>query len=214
MLRVAWTELRPENIVWPRQRDDDTGLSATRQSCALLTLSHDRRMLQLTFIVEERRLSWSRPAVDLRRVRVRPLAERRSLASVEETLVDPNATPAAAIDEVAARIRQARSEGASVMLVYGALLVPSSGLCFGERHRERRHTRASRIAPARLDQYHVVAPRALDGASGYRGGQAGAVRACPPPLLPGRRSRSTPDVTGTRNGEPAGDENLEQQERT
>jgi hypothetical protein len=75
-------------------------------------------------------MSWSRPALDLSRVRVRPLAERHSLSNVEETLVDPNARPApvgaaeaAAIDEAAERIRQARGRGASVMLVYGAHLV-------------------------------------------------------------------------------------------
>jgi hypothetical protein len=75
-------------------------------------------------------MSWSRPALDLSQVQVRPLAQRRSLTGVEEVLVDPatppppiNAAMAAAIEEVAARIRAARQRGASVMLVYGAHLV-------------------------------------------------------------------------------------------
>ena len=73
-------------------------------------------------------MNWSRPALDLRRVRVRPLAERRSLTSVEEVLVDPSAIPepvnaGPVIDEVASRIRRARHRAASVMLMYGAHLV-------------------------------------------------------------------------------------------
>jgi hypothetical protein len=75
-------------------------------------------------------MSWSRPALDLAQVQVRPLGQRRSLASIEAILLDPAATPspvdaaaAAAIDETAARIRQARGRGASVMLIYGAHLV-------------------------------------------------------------------------------------------
>jgi hypothetical protein len=75
-------------------------------------------------------MSWSRGCLDLRRVQVRPLAERRSLSSVEKILVDPAATPAsispsnaAAIDDIALRIRRARERAASVMLVYGAHLL-------------------------------------------------------------------------------------------
>ena len=63
-------------------------------------------------------MSWSRPALDLSRVRTRPLAERRSLASVEAILVDPAAVPgavnaetAAAIEEAARRVRRARGAG-------------------------------------------------------------------------------------------------------
>jgi hypothetical protein len=68
--------------------------------------------------------------LDLGRVRVYPLAQRKSLTSVEEILVDPAASPkpldapmSASIDEAAERIRAARGRGASVMLVYGAHLV-------------------------------------------------------------------------------------------
>lgn len=75
-------------------------------------------------------MSWSRAALDLSRVRVYPLGQRKSLTRVEDILVDP-ATPAkavdapesAAIDEAAARIRAARERGASVMLIYGAHLL-------------------------------------------------------------------------------------------
>ncbi len=75
-------------------------------------------------------MSWSRPPLDLSRVRVFPLAQRRSLTVADEILVDPAATPkplapplSAAVDEVAARVRAARRRGASVMLIYGAHLL-------------------------------------------------------------------------------------------
>jgi hypothetical protein len=75
-------------------------------------------------------MSWSRPALDLKKLHVRPLAERRSLSSVDEILVDPATPPEpldaamfASIEEVASRIQQARRRGASVMLIYGAHLV-------------------------------------------------------------------------------------------
>jgi hypothetical protein len=75
-------------------------------------------------------MNWSRAALELSRVRVRPLAERASMARLEEVLVDPRTAPAplhaslaAAIEEAAARIRAARARGASVMLIYGAHLV-------------------------------------------------------------------------------------------
>jgi hypothetical protein len=75
-------------------------------------------------------MSWSRPPLDQGRVRVFPLAERKSLTSAEEILVDPAAPPrpveaamAAAIEEAAGRIRAARQRGAAVMLIYGAHLL-------------------------------------------------------------------------------------------
>ena len=75
-------------------------------------------------------MNWSRPPLELGRLRVYPLAERRSLTRVEETLVDPAAPPkpvdaamAKSIDEAAARIRDARGRGAAVMLIYGAHLL-------------------------------------------------------------------------------------------
>lgn len=72
----------------------------------------------------------SAAALDLRRVRVCPLAQRRSLSALDRMLVPPDrpAPPCPApllerIGEAAARIRAARGRGASVMLLYGAHLV-------------------------------------------------------------------------------------------
>ncbi|MCS7089725.1 MAG: hypothetical protein RMN51_01585 [Verrucomicrobiota bacterium] len=69
-------------------------------------------------------------ALPLSKVRVWPLAERRSLSRLEDILLDPNSEPMQAptpatvlIDEAAACIRRARSAGAMVMLIYGAHLV-------------------------------------------------------------------------------------------
>jgi hypothetical protein len=68
--------------------------------------------------------------LDLSGVRVRPVSERCSLTDVERLLVDPATPPpplspelGATIDEVVARIQEARHRGASVMLIYGAHLV-------------------------------------------------------------------------------------------
>lgn len=75
-------------------------------------------------------MSWSRPPLDLGPLKVYPLAERRSLTSVDEILVDPATSPAplsaamsATLDDVASRISDARKRGASVMLIYGAHLL-------------------------------------------------------------------------------------------
>lgn len=65
--------------------------------------------------------------LDLRKVRVYPLATRKSLSSIEGLLADPDAAPAEApgeiVQECAHRVRQARERGASVMLLYGAHLL-------------------------------------------------------------------------------------------
>ena len=68
--------------------------------------------------------------LDTTRVKVFPLATRRSLSSVEAILVDPGASPAAcsdsqqkAIADCAEKIRLARQRKASVILLYGAHLV-------------------------------------------------------------------------------------------
>ncbi|MFA6110049.1 MAG: hypothetical protein WDA75_14875 [Candidatus Latescibacterota bacterium] len=67
--------------------------------------------------------------IDTRRVRVRPLAERRSKHTLAEIAVDPDATPpdpgpmAGAISAIVGRIRQARDQGAAVILAFGAHLV-------------------------------------------------------------------------------------------
>ncbi|MBL9167882.1 MAG: hypothetical protein JNN07_09095 [Verrucomicrobiales bacterium] len=68
--------------------------------------------------------------LDLRRLKVYPLASRRSMSAIEEILVDPNSPPPAAsafnlelIRRAADSIRQARAKNAGVMLLYGAHLV-------------------------------------------------------------------------------------------
>jgi hypothetical protein len=68
--------------------------------------------------------------LDLGRLRVRPLAERRSLTKADEILVDPGSTPVPCSDQVAsivrecsARVRAAKDRGASVILIYGAHLL-------------------------------------------------------------------------------------------
>jgi hypothetical protein len=69
--------------------------------------------------------------LDLSRLQVYPLAERQSLTRVEEILVPPDAPPrplrdpaqAAVIAECAAKIKTARDNGRSVMLIYGAHLL-------------------------------------------------------------------------------------------
>lgn len=72
----------------------------------------------------------SAPPLDLSRLRVFPLAERRSLTRVESILVDPDASPPAVapaaagrLDQCAAEIRAARDRGAAVILIYGAHLL-------------------------------------------------------------------------------------------
>ncbi|HMO66482.1 MAG TPA: hypothetical protein PKE47_14890, partial [Verrucomicrobiota bacterium] len=67
---------------------------------------------------------------DHARLRVFPLAQRRSLTRVEDILLDPDAAPAPVSGAVAGQIaraaddiRQARARGAAVMLIYGAHLL-------------------------------------------------------------------------------------------
>lgn len=68
--------------------------------------------------------------LDLRRLRVLPLAERHSLTRAEDILLDPQAPPPvlapemqAQIERAAGAIRSARERGAAVMLIYGAHLL-------------------------------------------------------------------------------------------
>ena len=65
-------------------------------------------------------------SLDLHRLQVRPLAERRSLTRIEDILIDPASPPppaVAVVSECAARIAAARSRGAAVILMYGAHLI-------------------------------------------------------------------------------------------
>ena len=68
--------------------------------------------------------------IDLKRVKVFPLAERRSLSDIEKILVDPNQPPPACSDsnlntirDCARKILAARERDAAVILMYGAHLV-------------------------------------------------------------------------------------------
>ncbi|MCW5560104.1 MAG: hypothetical protein KIT22_19985, partial [Verrucomicrobiae bacterium] len=70
------------------------------------------------------------PPLDLRRLRVRPLEERRSLTRVEDILVPPDRAPAPVPESTAEsiraavdHIREARTRGAQVVLMYGAHLL-------------------------------------------------------------------------------------------
>lgn len=73
----------------------------------------------------------SSPApLDLTRLKVFPLAERKSLTRLDDILVDPASPPKPVnelltriIGDAAARIRHARGRGSSVMLIYGAHLL-------------------------------------------------------------------------------------------
>lgn len=68
--------------------------------------------------------------LDLRRLRVFPLAKRRNLTRAEDILISPDA-PAPSLNEFltaqvkacAARMRAARERGATIMLIYGAHLL-------------------------------------------------------------------------------------------
>ena len=69
--------------------------------------------------------------IDLKRIKVYPLASRRSLAAIEDILVNPAAAPPAlsgsfvreGIERCAQQIQASRKRGASVVFLYGAHLV-------------------------------------------------------------------------------------------
>ena len=68
--------------------------------------------------------------LDLMRLKVRPLAERRSLTRVEDILISPDRPPvplppaqADRVAEIAEAMRAARKAGAPVILMYGAHLI-------------------------------------------------------------------------------------------
>jgi hypothetical protein len=73
--------------------------------------------------------------LDLTRLKVFPLAERKSLSKIENLLVDPETTPPSCseatrglVEQCAGQIRNAREKGASVILMYGAHLLKNGGL--------------------------------------------------------------------------------------
>ncbi|MFM9031581.1 MAG: hypothetical protein ACKOTF_13085, partial [Opitutaceae bacterium] len=78
--------------------------------------------------------------LDLRRVKVFPLAERASLTGADEILVQPGAPApklSARLEErvadCASRVRAARERGAGVMLFYGAHLLRNGAALLLER---------------------------------------------------------------------------------
>ncbi len=78
--------------------------------------------------------------LDLRKLKVRPLAERRSLTKVDDVLVEPDSTPlpcpepvTALVRQCAENIRSARQRGASVILMYGAHLLRNGAALILER---------------------------------------------------------------------------------
>jgi hypothetical protein len=73
--------------------------------------------------------------LDLKRVRVFPLAQRESLSAIEKILVDPTKPPASCsaenmeiIGDCARRIISARQKNAAVILMYGAHLIKNGAL--------------------------------------------------------------------------------------
>ncbi len=73
--------------------------------------------------------------IDLSKVRVYPLAERRSLNSLEKMLVDPSRTPrpvdgdsANAVQDCVQKVAVARKSRASVILMYGAHLIKNGAM--------------------------------------------------------------------------------------
>ena len=82
--------------------------------------------------------------LDLSKLKVFPLAERRSLTRADDILISPDAEPKLApeniaprIRECAARIRAARDRGASVMLIYGAHLLRNGAALILDRMMQR-----------------------------------------------------------------------------
>src|SRR3954468_12625467 len=82
--------------------------------------------------------------LDFAKLRVYPLASRRSLTRVEQILVSPDDAPgeidpatAELVQQCAAQICAARAQSASVMLLYGAHLLRNGAALILERMMER-----------------------------------------------------------------------------
>jgi hypothetical protein len=78
--------------------------------------------------------------LDLKKLRVYPLKERKSMSRIEDILVDPDAPPPPCsewlrehIEMCAARITAARKKGSSVMFLYGAHLVKNGASALMDR---------------------------------------------------------------------------------
>src|SRR5438105_8857346 len=81
-----------------------------------------------------------RQPLDLKRLKVFPLAERKSMSRIEDILVNPDSPPAAYSGAIRAQVEQcardivaARRRSASVMFLYGAHLVKNGGAAIVER---------------------------------------------------------------------------------
>jgi hypothetical protein len=75
-----------------------------------------------------------RAPIDLTKVKVFPLAQRASMARIEDVLIDPSASPALcapeslkSVEACARHIREARGRKAGVMFIYGAHLIKNGG---------------------------------------------------------------------------------------
>ncbi|MCX6910828.1 MAG: hypothetical protein NTY01_22690 [Verrucomicrobia bacterium] len=78
--------------------------------------------------------------LDLSKLKVFPLAQRKSLSQIHDILVNPDTAPpacdaaaAAAVERCARQIAASRKRNASVMLIYGAHLVKNGGAAVVER---------------------------------------------------------------------------------
>ena len=78
--------------------------------------------------------------IDLSKLRVFPLAERKSLTRVDEILIAPDAPlkpctdqTASMVEDAARKIKAARARGAAVMLIYGAHLLRNGAAKIVER---------------------------------------------------------------------------------
>jgi len=74
--------------------------------------------------------------LDLKKIKVLPLARRQSLSTLKEILVDPQSAPppcggelAASLEACAKKITAAREHEAAVILMYGAHLIKNGALC-------------------------------------------------------------------------------------
>ncbi len=84
------------------------------------------------------------PPIDLKRLRVYPLATRRSLTRIEDTLLAPDSLPSPLADQVvreiakcAEHIRAAKSKGAAILLIYGAHLLRNGAASILDRMMEQ-----------------------------------------------------------------------------
>jgi hypothetical protein len=107
-------------------------MKVKRESAGLVGIwRHNEATLLGTKNLPECRSEFEMSApLNLTRLKVLPLAERRSLARLEDILIDPDGSPSSCSDQNLALIRQcagdialARAKKAAVMLIYGAHLI-------------------------------------------------------------------------------------------